>query len=176
MRSIQLRGTGAQPKGSGEQWAHCLTILHPARGQCRKSGTKWHGDTGPSPGVPRREAKSIARCVPQLTSCLCVCAKSPQSCLTFVTPWTIACQAPLSIGFSMREYWSGLPCPPPGDLPHPGMEPASLRSPAMAGGGLYRLLRCSQLSAGALCCWGGPMGVEHVGSSSEGPPAGGGLF
>ena len=37
----------------------------------------------------------------------------------FVTPWTTACQAPLSIGFSRQEYWSGLPCPPPGDLPNP---------------------------------------------------------
>ena len=42
-----------------------------------------------------------------------------------MTPWTIACQAPLSIGFSRQEYWSGLPCPPPGDLPKPGTEPVS---------------------------------------------------
>ena len=43
----------------------------------------------------------------------------------FVTPWTVAHQAPLSMGFSRREYWSGLPCPPPGALPDPGIEPAS---------------------------------------------------
>ena len=43
----------------------------------------------------------------------------------FVTPWTAACQAPLSMGFSKQEYWSGLPCPPPGDLPNPGIEPRS---------------------------------------------------
>ena len=49
------------------------------------------------------------------------------------TPWTTACQAPLSIGFSRQEYWSGLPCPPPGDLPDPEIEPMSLTSPAMAG-------------------------------------------
>ena len=48
--------------------------------------------------------------------------------------WTIAHQAPLSMGFSRQEYWSGLPCPPPGDLPNPGIEPASLLSPALAGG------------------------------------------
>ena len=42
-----------------------------------------------------------------------------------VTPWTIACQAPLSMGFSKQEYQSGLPCPPPGDLPNLGMEPTS---------------------------------------------------
>ena len=52
----------------------------------------------------------------------------------FATPWTAALQAPLSMGFSRQEYWSGLPCPPPGDLPHPGIEPASLMSPALAGG------------------------------------------
>jgi len=40
-----------------------------------------------------------------------------------VTPWTVACQAPLSISFSRREYWSGLPFPAPGDLPNPGIEP-----------------------------------------------------
>ena len=49
---------------------------------------------------------------------------------SFVTPWTAACQALLSVGFSRQEYWSGLPCPPPGDLPNPGIEPAS---PALSG-------------------------------------------
>ena len=43
----------------------------------------------------------------------------------FATLWTIARQAPLSTGFSRHEYWSGLPCPPPGDLPNPGTEPTS---------------------------------------------------
>ena len=52
----------------------------------------------------------------------------------FATPWTVAYQAPPSMGFSRQEYWSGLPFPPPGDLPHPGIEPASFVSPALAGG------------------------------------------
>ena len=52
----------------------------------------------------------------------------------FVTLWTVACQAPLSMGFSWQDYWSGLPCPPPGDLSYPGIEPESLMSPALAGG------------------------------------------
>ena len=52
----------------------------------------------------------------------------------FVTPWTVAHQAPLSMGFSRQEYWSGLPGPFPGDLPDPGIEPTSLVSPALAGG------------------------------------------
>ena len=52
----------------------------------------------------------------------------------FGTPWTVAHQAPLSMGFPRQEYWSGLPCPPPWDLPDPGAEPPSLVSPALAGG------------------------------------------
>ena len=48
--------------------------------------------------------------------------------------WTAARQAPLSVGFSRQEYWSGLPFPPPGDLPDPGIEPTSPVSPALAGG------------------------------------------
>ena len=48
------------------------------------------------------------------------------SCVQFfATPWTVAHQAPLSKGFSRQEYWSGLPCSPPGDLPNPGIEPRS---------------------------------------------------
>ena len=63
-----------------------------------------------------------------------LCAQLLQLCLTFVTPWTVAHQDPLSMGFSRQEYWSGLPCPPPGVLPNPGIEPVSLTSPALAGG------------------------------------------
>ena len=50
-----------------------------------------------------------------------------KSCLTLATPWTVARQAPLSMGFPKQEYWSGLPFPSPGDLLNPGIEP---RSPA----------------------------------------------
>ena len=49
----------------------------------------------------------------------------------FVTPWTIAVQAPLSMGFSRQEYWSGLPFPSPGDLPNPGIVPVSPVVPAL---------------------------------------------
>ena len=52
----------------------------------------------------------------------------------FVTLWGIAHQASLSMGFSRQEYWSALPCPPPEDLPGPGIEPTSLLPPALAGG------------------------------------------
>ena len=50
-----------------------------------------------------------------------------------MTPWTVASQAPLSMEFSRQEYWSGLPFPPPEDLPDPGIKPLSLISPALAG-------------------------------------------
>ena len=52
----------------------------------------------------------------------------------FETPWTVACQAPLSMGFFRQEHWSGLLCPPPGDLPTPGIEPLCLMFPALARG------------------------------------------
>ena len=57
---------------------------------------------------------------------VCVCSVMPDS----ATPWTVACQTPLSLEFSRQEHWSGLPLPPPGDLPDPGIEPASPVSPA----------------------------------------------
>ena len=49
-----------------------------------------------------------------------------KTCLTLATPQTVACQAPLSMGFSRQEYWNGLPFPSPGDLPNPGIKPGSL--------------------------------------------------
>ena len=51
----------------------------------------------------------------------------------FAILWTVTCQAPLSMGFSRQEYWSGLPCPPPGDLSKPGIKPRSPVSPAFVG-------------------------------------------
>ena len=54
----------------------------------------------------------------------------------FVTLWTAACQAPLSMGFPRQEYWSGLPFPPLGDLPDRGTEPTSPASPALQAGSL----------------------------------------
>ena len=49
----------------------------------------------------------------------------------FATPWTVAYQVPLSMGFSRQEYWSGLPFPSPGDLPDPEIEPESLASKSL---------------------------------------------
>ena len=68
----------------------------------------------------------------------------------FAILWTIACQVPLSMGFSRQEYWSRLPFPPPGDLPNPRIKPASPGSPASAGrffttGAAKSLQSCSTL-------------------------------
>ena len=60
----------------------------------------------------------------------CVHVQSLSRVQVSATPWTVAHQAPLSMGFSRQEYWSGLPCPPPEDLPSSGFEPTS---PALAG-------------------------------------------
>ena len=62
-----------------------------------------------------------------------MCVKLLQSCLT-VIPWTVAIRAPLAMGFSKQEYWSGLPFPIPGDLPDPGTKPVSLASSELASG------------------------------------------
>ena len=64
-------------------------------------------------------------------SMLCAHAQSLWSCSLFATLWTVACQATLSMGFFRQESWSGLPCPSPGDLPEPGIEPMTPASPAL---------------------------------------------
>ena len=66
--------------------------------------------------------------------CVCVCACTLSHIWLFVTPWTEACQAPLSMDFSRKEYWSGLLFPSPGDLPDPGIKLVSPMSPPSAGG------------------------------------------
>ena len=64
-------------------------------------------------------------------ACVCMSAQSLSRVQLFATPWTVACQAPLSMGFPRQEYWSGLPFLSPGDLPNPGIKPVS---PALASG------------------------------------------
>ena len=61
---------------------------------------------------------------------LCCCAQLFSPVWLFQTPWTVACQAPPSMGFPRQESWSGLPSPSPGDLPDPGTEPMAPASPA----------------------------------------------
>ena len=72
-----------------------------------------------------------------------------------MTPWTAACQAPLSMGFSRQEYWSGLPCLPPGDLLDPGIELVSPESPAL------------QVDSLPSSHWGSPSGALGGGKNKE---------
>ena len=67
---------------------------------------------------------------------LLCCVQLLQLCLTLWDLWTVAGQAPLSMGFSRQENWSGLPCPPPVDLPNPGIKPISLATPVFQAGSL----------------------------------------
>ena len=62
--------------------------------------------------------------------CVCVCYRF-SGVRFFAALWAVACQAPPSMGFSRQEYWSGLPFPPPGNPPNPGIKPASLMSAAL---------------------------------------------
>ena len=112
----------------------------------------------------------------------------------FTTPWGVACQAPLSLGLSRREYWSGLPCPPPGDLPNPETEPGSLTVSCIGrwvlyhwchlGSPLFRLLRVKikwkrrATKASALWVWDVldfPSHVEHPDLGGKSPALGGNL-
>ena len=61
-----------------------------------------------------------------------VCAQLLSCVQLLATPWTVAHQAPLSLEFSRQEFWSGVPFPPLGDLPNPGIKPTSLASPLVA--------------------------------------------
>ena len=84
----------------------------------------------------------------------------------FATPWTVACQPPLFLGFPRQEYWSGKLCPPPGDFPKPGIEP---RSPALLSGkntgvGSHALLQ------GIFLTQGSNPGLLHYHLSNQGNP------
>ena len=92
--------------------------------------------------LPRPRRSSSELTYPQVRSCMATLPVWPKSFVlfscwvmsnSFATLWTVACQAPLSLGFSRQEYWSGLSFLSPGDLPDPGTEP---RSPALGGGSL----------------------------------------
>ena len=86
----------------------------------------------------RKGARDRGEVLQQLKSTWESCMLCVLSCFICVwlcaTLWSVACQAPLSKGFSRQKYWSGLPCPPSEDLPDPGIKPKSLKSPALAGG------------------------------------------
>ena len=80
----------------------------------------------------RRLGRGMLLVCHSVTPSLCDAVVSCSVVSDSVTPWTVACQTPLPMGFSRQGYWSGLPCPPPGDLPDSGIIPVSLPSPALA--------------------------------------------
>ena len=93
-------------------------------------------------------------------------AKSLSHVQLFATLWTVAFQAPLSMGFSRQKHWSGLPCPPPGDLPNSGVKPASLISPVLAGGSFttsvtWKASCSSQASHCSGFFWHGALALGH---------------
>ena len=90
---------------------------------------EFHGLYGPWGGKESDTTEQLSLSPPPTPACRL--SLSPKR--LFVTPWTAALHGPLSAGFSRPEYWSGLPCSPPGDLPNPGIELTSLVSPALAG-------------------------------------------
>ena len=71
------------------------------------------------------QALKVGQVMPQISYRIFDQVKLLSCVQLFATPWTVAYQAPLSMEFSRQEYWSGLPFPSPGDLPHPGIEPRS---------------------------------------------------
>ena len=108
---------------------------------------KWKHDIQNLWAIPRTVLKG--KCVYIYVFCICVCV---QACTCSVmsnsaTPWTAAHQAPLSLGFSRQEYWSGLPFPSPEDLPNPGIEPTSSAPPALA----VRLFTTEHLGSPCVC-------------------------
>ena len=87
---------------------------------------------GPLPFLTSKQMTQRLRDLPKLPGVpKLLQAQSLSGVLLFATPGTIACQAPLTVGFPRQEYWSGLPFPSPGDLPNPGIEAVY---PALAGG------------------------------------------
>ena len=102
----QCREWATQPKMSKEGIREELT-LQPRLEEYTDKPAKWLKDL-------EEQNKRIRKKV-----------KSPSHVRLFVTPWTVACQAPPPMGFSRQEYWSGLPFPSPRNLPDPGIEPGS---------------------------------------------------
>ena len=108
------RGDQIVPAGSQRGLLGAKTLdRHPRLWPSQSSGS-----------LPPATRRNHLRVCVQLLTCVQLC----------VTPRTAARQAPLSMGFSRQEYWSGLPCPPPGDPPNPETEPVPLKSPALASG------------------------------------------
>ena len=124
---LQVRAQGGACRGEGTRNPHSWSCGH--RGQILKC--KASSDMIYEKGDVKNKTQTAFYYVLYMFvfyKTVCVCVLSHVG--LFATPWTVAHQAPLSMGFSRQEYWSGLPFPSPGDLLDPGIEPMS---PALAG-------------------------------------------
>ena len=113
----------------GKSGVFNFRISSSIRRQVRGDAGNWAGTAGSPLASPLPEIASLC---PHCCNA-CILSRFSRVCLC-ETLWTVARQAPLPMGFSRQEYWSGLPCPPLGDLSHPGIKPVSLTSLALAGG------------------------------------------
>ena len=108
-------------------------------------------DLYPSVHSEWKRLRLVASSMCMVHACVLRCFSCVRLC---VTPWTVAQQAFLFMGFSRQEHWSGLPCPLPGDLPDPGIKPTSLTSSSLAGRLFTTRVTWETLSA----WWGIPVG------------------
>ena len=111
--------------------------MHDAGTQSWHSVTTWKDGVGSEGEGAQREGTRVCLRLMRVDiwQCMCVCMLSHFSRVhLFATPWTVACQAPLSLGFCRQECWSGVLCSPPGDLLNPRIKSASPTSLALAGG------------------------------------------
>ena len=128
----------AVKESPGEEFTHIEGDLGsiPGSGRCPGEGKgcrlQYSGLENSMDYLVHGDAKSKKSHLQGQCVCVCVCVLSHFSGWQLCDPMDLARQAPLSMGFSRQEYWSGLPCPPPGDLPSPRMEPESISSLALA--------------------------------------------
>ena len=140
---VQAKNINPLKKSTDKQFTDWAIIVYQGKMVCLSLLELRNPDYGTlllsSPVTGRLWAPGCSSPGAMPVSIFCACVLSCFSRVQlFVTLWTVARQAPLSMGSSRQERWSGLPCTPPGDFPNPGIGLASLMSPALAA----RFLRC----------------------------------
>ena len=119
-------------------WIRMKTDLFQSRGHCWVFQICWHIECGTFKASSFRIWNSSSTGIPRSPLALFVVMLPKAHLISHsTTPWTVTHQAPLSMGLSRQEYWSRLPCPSPGDLPDPGIEPVSPVAPALQTDSLY---------------------------------------
>ena len=113
---------------SCQNWSSCKNLLKNSTWTILRSFNTWSKLERWKGCTTRSFMNCVCVCVCMCVCvwvCVCVCVRN-SAMSNSLWPWTVACQAPLLIGFSRQEYWSGLPFPPPGNLPNPRIEPGLL--------------------------------------------------